>query len=243
MTIPGVDISNNQKTVDWDAIAAAGYQFAFAKVSEGLTFVDSYFPRNWAEMKRVGLARGAYHYCHPERNSPEAEAARFLSLLQAGGGLQEGDVLAADVESGTGNLLNWVLRFLRAVEAAVGFKPLFYSGEWFMGPGGLEGDATLGEYGLWFAAYQKAEPPTPAGWPFIAVWQHSATGRVPGVNGNCDLDTFNGTVDDFRRYGKPAATKSPFDDAARWQLVKYLADGSGVADVVAWVEQHEDVPT
>ena len=46
---------------------------------------------------------------------------------------------------------------------------------------------------LWLAAYQSHEPEPMGGWSHLTFWQRSETGRVPGINGNVDLNLFNGT--------------------------------------------------
>jgi hypothetical protein len=40
----------------------------------------------------------------------------------------------------------------------------------------------------------------PGGWGDWVVWQTSSKGKVPGIGGNVDLDTFNGSVDDLYAY-------------------------------------------
>lgn len=203
--IPGIDVSNWNGFVDWNQVAGAGVQFAFAKASEGTSYSDPFFPRNWGEMKRVGLVRGAYHFARPDLNEPEAEAAFFLRHIPS---LEPGDILVVDMEVGQGNLLSWTARFLTAVQAVTGFRPMIYSGDWFMAPHGLE-DASLGSYGLWIAAYQSTPPPPPAGWSLWAIWQHSATGSVPGIVGAVDLNWFAGTREQMLLYGKPVPAPKP----------------------------------
>jgi len=38
----------------------------------------------------------------------------------------------------------------------------------------------------------------PTGWTHWTFWQYSQTGHAPGVNGNVDLDRFNGDAEQFR---------------------------------------------
>ena len=51
--------------------------------------------------------------------------------------------------------------------------------------------------GLWVANYNPpgGTPGIPAPWASTgyAFWQYADNGSVPGVSGNCDLDTFNGS--------------------------------------------------
>ena len=43
---PGLDVSNWQRTIQWSAVARAGYRFAMLKASEGITYVDPYYRPN-----------------------------------------------------------------------------------------------------------------------------------------------------------------------------------------------------
>ena len=65
MFIDGIDVSHHNGTPDWSKVAAAGKVFAYAKATEGLTFKDSEFAKNWAAIKLSGMKRGAYHFFHP----------------------------------------------------------------------------------------------------------------------------------------------------------------------------------
>lgn len=246
MAILGIDVSNWQAEVDWGAVAASGVQFAIVKASEGTTFLDGYLARNWHGIPAAGLARGAYHFAQPNQNQPEAEAAWFLSCVQGAGGLADGDVLVLDLEAGTGNLVDWTQRWLAAVTAAVGFRPLLYSGMWFMEPHGLVGDPQLAEHGLWLAAYGSVPPAPPPLWPVLALWQFSCTGRVPGVDGDCDCNVFNGAIEQFRLYGKPGAVVEPppqpspglpWDCAAQLETITQITAGVAPADLQAWLAQ------
>jgi len=199
----GIDVSNWQGIVDWDAVAAGGVKFGIAKTSESTTFFDPYFARNWSEMQRVGIARGGYHFCQPDQNTPQAEAAFFLSCVNRSGGLEQGDLLVGDFEAGTGNLLTWARTFLDAIAQVVGFLPIFYSGWWFMQPHALYNDEQLAQHGLWLAEYDTTPPVEPPVWPVVAFWQFSCTGTVPGVAGDTDLNLFNGSIEQLKLYGLP----------------------------------------
>jgi GH25 family lysozyme M1 (1,4-beta-N-acetylmuramidase) len=76
----GIDVSHYDGSIDWDAVAAAGIVFAFAKATEGITFHDNRFDFNYAEMARVGIFRGAYHFGHPGID-PIAQADYFFNTV------------------------------------------------------------------------------------------------------------------------------------------------------------------
>lgn len=205
----GVDVASYQGSPDWDAVKAAGYAFAFTKVTEDDGYVNPFFARNWREIRRAGLYRGAYHFARPEGADAGQEADYFLDHVDAAGGLQTGDMLVLDLEAGTGDLGPWVLTFLHRCEDRAGFKPLVYTGAWFSGPHNLGAYPEIGQYGLWLASYQSTMPPAPEPWEFVAFWQFSDKGQVPGVVGNVDLNVFRGPLDRLPLYGKPGSIPGP----------------------------------
>lgn len=236
MSLSGIDVSSWQgAAIDWNAVAGAGYAFSLAKATEGVGYVNPAFAAQWTGAQAAGLVRAAYHFALPNQNSAPDEAAYFLKAVAANGGLLPGDALALDVEAGNGDLLPWVSAFLQATEAAVGFKPFLYSRTEFMASHGLL-DPSLADNGLWLAQYQAQQPPAPAPWEFVAIWQ-SGQGNVPGISGLVDLNTFNGDRTALLKYGAPP--KPAWDDAARLKLVGYISGGSGPADIAAWVRQYE----
>ena len=57
--VHGIDLSHYQSNVRWDIVAAQGISFAFVKATEGEQHTDSLFCRNWEQMQRYGIKRGA----------------------------------------------------------------------------------------------------------------------------------------------------------------------------------------
>lgn len=208
----GIDVSSHQGSIDWPAVAASGISFAFIKATEGTDYINPNFAHGWLMARRLGLSRGAYHFADPGENSAEDEAAWFLEQIEEAGGLAAGDLLALDLESGSGDLGPWTLAWLHAVEREVSFKPLVYTGAWFSVPHNLGAYPDLGQYGLWLAAYQEQMPSPPQPWAFVAVWQHSDAGQVPGIRGAVDLDLFNGDISRLPLYGKPSTPPPPAPD-------------------------------
>jgi GH25 family lysozyme M1 (1,4-beta-N-acetylmuramidase) len=58
----GVDVSENNGRVDWQAVANAGMKFAIVRSSYGRYARDEDFIRNVNGAHDVGLQCGAYHY-------------------------------------------------------------------------------------------------------------------------------------------------------------------------------------
>jgi GH25 family lysozyme M1 (1,4-beta-N-acetylmuramidase) len=71
----GVDVSENNGRVDWNAVAEAGQKFAIVRSSYGRYAKDEDFLRNVDGAHAAGLQCGAYHYSYaftPEQARQEA---------------------------------------------------------------------------------------------------------------------------------------------------------------------------
>jgi hypothetical protein len=80
----GIDVSSYQGGgINWTSVKGAGIQFAWAKATESTTITDPDFAVNENNGKAAGVYMGAYHFAHPNLNTPGAEAGHFWSV--AGG--------------------------------------------------------------------------------------------------------------------------------------------------------------
>ena len=204
--LAGIDVSHFQGHVDWQAVKAAGCDFAFAKATEGAGVTDPFFAANWAGMKAAGLLRGAYHFYHAEQ-SAAAQAAHFLSNVQ----FEPGDlppVLDIELNDGvTGQpLVEGVQTWLDAVESAAGVAPIVYTNAAFWDAHFTD---QFGQYPLWIAHYGVAAPsPLPRGWADWTFWQYSASLNIAGVGGPADHDYFNGPLAQLQALAiQPAASQ------------------------------------
>jgi lysozyme len=188
----GLDVSNLQGTIDWQAVKAAGYRFVWIKAGEG-DWKDPQFMRNVAGAWAAGLKVGAYHFLRPKpgRNG-EQEAEYFIARLKEAG-LGKGDLLpAADVEAtklGEDATRAYAWQFVRKLRA-VGYKPCLYTYPSFLGA--HWGDI-FRSTPLWLADYDgPLNIPTP--WKRVVAHQYTSKGSVPGIHGNVDLNR----TDDLR---------------------------------------------
>ena len=188
-TIDGIDVSHWQGAIDWQAVRGSAIDFAFIKATEGGTYTDPRFARNWAAAADAGIARGAYHYFRPNVDLVK-QAEHFLRVTRLGAG----DLPAVlDVETSDGLAVDALLRAVRSwletVERATGKRPIVYTYPDFWN---RYVSASPGPYPLWIASYGRDQPLMPNGWRDWTFWQSSATGRVPGIEGDVDLDHFRG---------------------------------------------------
>jgi lysozyme len=186
----GIDVSKDQGTIDWQAVAQAGIVFAFVKATDGETYVDPQFSTNWDGAAAAGLLRGAYHFFRAE-DSPQSQVDLFWKTVGGTGELG----LVVDVEETMGvsnaTLIANLTQFLDLLQQASGRQPMLYTYPTFWN--GL-GTAAFGSYPLWVAEYEVAAPKLPSGWSTWKFWQSSQSGTVSGVTGSVDLDVFNGTA-------------------------------------------------
>jgi lysozyme len=179
----GIDVSNNNGHVDWAAVAAAGYRYAMCKATEGLGFVDSFYTANRAGAHAHGLAFGAYHFFTPGEDA-RAQAEFFLKHATP----KRGDIVPTlDYERPPAERAPAEL-FVAAIHNDIGHWPMFYSYLSFVQSMRVPASSPLARCPLWLADFTIARPASPAPWHEITIWQHSSSGRVPGIGGSVDLD-------------------------------------------------------
>jgi lysozyme len=223
--VHGIDVSTYQGVVDWAKVRAAGIEFAFARVSDGTTYPDAQFARNWPAMKAAGVVRGVYQYFRPGQDAT-AQGQLVLDKLAQVGALEPGDLpVVMDIETADGQTAPTVQQrmteWLTFIERATGRKPIIYAG--------ASMSSTIGNgfsaYDLWVANWGVTCPTLPSNWTSWRFWQYSSTGTVNGITGAVDLDEWTGTRAALNAYtlqpppdagAPPDATSrdaGPFDDA------------------------------
>jgi lysozyme len=191
----GIDVSQDQGTVTWPSVVAAGYAFAFIKATDGQDYVDPLFAQNWAGAKAAGLRRGAYHFFRAE-DDPQIQAEWFWKTVGGVGELP----MVVDVEESMGQpnstVISNLTSFLASLQQWTNQQPMIYTDSGFWN--GL-GTNAFGSYPLWVAEYGVAAPTLPSGWVLWDFWQNSETGQVPGIQGNVDLDVYSGSLSAFQQ--------------------------------------------
>ncbi len=201
--IHGIDVSHYQSRIDWEAIASQSIDFAFVKATEGATFKDSLYLRNWSSLKQHGIRRGAYHFFRPEV-PPGIQARHFAQTVH----LDSGDLPPVlDVEViGTLPKMELVRRiqiWLEMVESHFGIKPIIYTNLHFYNRN-LAG--YFNGYPLWIARYHGKEPILACGtdWHF---WQYGEHGRLAGIKGSVDFNVFRGSANELDALCIPPASE------------------------------------
>jgi lysozyme len=195
--VQGIDVSHWQGNIDWFSVANSGIAFAFAKATEGLTYMDPQFDTNWANMQAAGIIRGAYHFGHPG-SDPIAQADFFLNTVQpVSGDLQM--MLDLEVTDGQtpAQVWNWTQAFIGEIQAQTGAPGIIYTGFYFWRDR-VGNPLNNLNCPFFLAAYvSNPDPYVPPAWSTWSFWQYSDTGRVPGISGNVDTDAWNGSIDNL----------------------------------------------
>ena len=164
------------------------------KATEGSSHNDRKFSSNWKEAKKHGLMRGAYHY-FSAHTPGDKQARKFISKVK----IEKGDLPPmVDVEEEPKDAVAFrkeLKKFIAEIEKHYGVKPIIYTSykyklRYLDAP---EFDA----YPFWIAHYYVDELSYNGEWQF---WQHTDYGTVPGIEGSVDLNVFNGTLSELKRY-------------------------------------------
>jgi lysozyme len=191
----GIDVSNNNGLFDW-APWKGHIDFAMAKASEGTGFTDPDFPRNWAEMSRLGIYRFAYHYGHPSED-PVKQAEKFLNTLDNHGGIRKDDNFVLDFEEDDNmpaiKTAFWAWVCAHTINKyCPGHRTIVYTYPSFAQDGHC---AMVGSHPLWIADYDVPTPEIPPPWKTARFWQYAG-----GKPGGVDLDVFLGTHHQLKEF-------------------------------------------
>ncbi len=191
--VAGVDISAHNGIVDFDSLASAGIDFVYLKASEGISFRDQAFARNYKRARAAGIAVGAYHYFRFDCDG----ALQCVNFLKATEGLNMDLPPAIDVEEwgnapdATTAIVRERLRSFVTLLGSQGHRALIYTNKQgharFVRGVGWSGP----EPEIWICSFTTP----PFGHEHWRLWQHSHIGSLPGVKGPVDLNTFNGGRD------------------------------------------------
>ncbi len=217
--VKGVDVSGHQhpggKKIDWSQVYKAGYTFAFVKATEGAGYTNSYFSIDVKSGRDAGILMGVYHFARPDLgNNAKTEAEYFIKT--AGEYLIEGYLRPVlDLEK-VGNLSKkelseWVKQWMETVEKETGIEPILYTYSSFAKD---HLDDSVTQYDLWIAHYTTKKSPDTANWKNWNFWQYTSKGSVPGIEGNVDLNVFNGNVNDLNNtFCYKYCTSSPINQS------------------------------
>lgn len=206
MSMNGIDISNWQKGINLSAVPA---DFVIMKATEGVRYVSPDFARQYQQAKTAGRCLGIYHYANG--GDAKKEADFFIKNIKKYVGEA---ILMLDWEGQNNPLFGkkdfeWCKTWCDHVYSKTGVKPLVYIQQSAMNR--IKG---IGDYGLCVAQYANfkftgyQDTPWNEGSYSCVIRQYTSCGRLPGYNGNLDLDKFYGNKSDWKKYAEVNKTNS-----------------------------------
>ncbi len=195
--VHGIDASHYQKEINWEKVVTEDIHFAFIKATEGESFKDSFYCKNWMEMKAAGIKRGAYHFFRPTI-SPKAQAINFIETAELGNG-DFAPVLDVEVLDGVASdeLRNNMEAWLQIVEDHYKVKPILYTSQKFFNQH-LAGH--FQDYPIWIARYSSWRKPNLCADQEWVFWQYGNRGKLSGVNGPVDFNVFSGNKNELNAH-------------------------------------------
>lgn len=194
----GIDISRWQPA---NVTALVDYDFVIIKATEGTSYVSPFCDAQVQEARKRGKLYGVYHFA--SGLDPVAEANYFVDNVA--GYVGEG-VLVLDWEANAISLGgDWVRRFCNQVKARTQVPPIIYGSASPLGTHGIPAIAQEVNSGLWVAAYPNNDQ---TGYRDEAqllgsvIRQYSSKGRLPGYNGDLDLNRSVLTPEQWKAYAK-----------------------------------------
>ncbi|MBR1804264.1 MAG: hypothetical protein IJ775_05105, partial [Muribaculaceae bacterium] len=185
--VDGIDVSDHQKTIDWDATARdKRVKFVYIKATEGATYQSRVYRYNLENARRVGIKVGSYHFMRTGSRVRD-QFENFTRVVKK----HEQDLLPLiDIEVRQGwtnqQVRDSVKLFADLVEEYYGCRPMIYTSSHFFNT--ILG-RSFADYPLFIARYASNAPSLDSGdW---ILWQYSEKGRIAGIGPNVDLSCFN----------------------------------------------------
>lgn len=195
-SIPGIDVSAHQGQIDWQAVRSSGVEFAFIRLgyrgyTSGTLHQDEYALKNLRQAKAAGLQIGAYFFSQALSAEEARQEARFALEILGDTPLDlplvyDWEYVSEEMRTGhmaPQALVECVHAFCGEV-ARAGYEPMIYFNQELSKT--LLDLTQVSEFPFWFAKYSDRMD-----FPYrIRFWQYSDTGRVPGIEGDVDLNLY-----------------------------------------------------
>lgn len=183
----GIDVSQFQGTVDYNKVKASGIDFVIIRAGYGkyVKQKDPCFDMNYNNAKKAGLNVGVYWYSYADTEADaRLEAKACLEVIK--GKTFEYPIFfdleeAKQFAKGSAFCNSLVKAFCSELEKAGYFAGLYISRsplqQYII-------KDIADKYALWIAEYSSCCNY----YGTYGMWQYSSSGRVPGINGNVDMD-------------------------------------------------------
>ena len=192
----GVDVSAFQGNIDWKKVKQSGIDFAIIRLGyrgyeSGKLVEDQYARENLKNAKEAGLRIGAYFFSQALNIKETDQEIQFMLKILGDTELDMPVVLDWEIPANTARTRNMDSRTLTDIQRHFcgqmrdqGYQPMIYF-NWHQSEH-LYVLHELEDYPFWLALYQDRMT-----YPWkVEMWQYSDKGKVPGINGNVDLNVY-----------------------------------------------------
>lgn len=191
----GIDVSDLQRSIDWQAVKSDGIDFAMLRCgrrgsTEGQLYTDKNYYENVEGATRVGLPYGVYFFSQATSEQEALEEAEYVLNLINGAGVTYPVVYDQEPvtdSSGRANNLSAdqltknAQTFCKRIEQA-GYTPMVYGNQYDLSRLNIDQiDAAV-----WYAEYTDAHPTS--NYHDFVMWQYTHTGKVNGIKTDVDMD-------------------------------------------------------
>lgn len=194
----GIDVSSNNRFIDWDKVKAQGVEFAILRCGIGSDFQsqdDTQFARNYNECKRLGIPVGTYLYsyaCNVEQ--AKSEVNHVLRLIEGKSfelgiwfDMEDADGYKAKRNVSYNTCVDICETFCNIIESK-GLKVGIYANlDWL---NNKINDSRLDKFDKWVAQWttQCTYNKKYSMWQFGGETNLIRENKLDGINGSVDMD-------------------------------------------------------
>ena len=248
--VHGVDVSVYEPNVDWRALRAQGFKFAFIRATSSIGYVDPKFAEHWAGARAEGVLRGAYHYLFARQNARK-QADLFIETV----GTDKGELPpivdledAYNEDASNRQIISTCKEFLDIIKQEFGRTPIVYSRKTYLDlrvTSRRKAPDWANNYELWVAQYpwefnpahmpNVNMPKQPKGWKDWKFWQYSESAILEGVTDEInsptrvDLNWFRGTEAELYRFANVEPVEAQTYKVKAGDTFQGIAENQGLS--------------
>lgn len=181
----GIDISSHNSKIDFKKVKKAGIEIVYIKATEGRSYINPLMKNQYEGAKSAGLHIGFYHYMRT--NDPVIEAKFFLDTIKAYKtdcrdviDIEDSTLMNSSASDRCNKFAQYMIKNSRDV--------MVYTGDYFYKDYLKNKIATIA---VWIANYSANSPQFATGY---YGFQYTDKGKVNGIEGYVDLDSFDEKV-------------------------------------------------
>lgn len=174
--------------------------FVYIKSTEGTSVRNKFYVNDYAQARKHGIRTGAYHF-FSTKTSGAAQAKHFIrnTLFRSGDLPPVLDVEPSKAQiqqmGGPEAMFRHIRVWLDEVERWTGVKPVLYVNQMFVNNYLADQPELKRDYRVWIARYSEYKPDVR-----LTYWQLCPDGRVAGIQGEVDINVFNGYQSQFDEF-------------------------------------------